>query len=198
MPIARIGVLLYGEGGEASAILRSLDWQEAPEKFCIQGSLRNYEIGVNMALESFVSSAKQFHFDAGQALPFLIRKRRCRHHRYKGMEGLSGIQYSGTQHPRQIWTCGKKQGAPEILQSPFVGGKWAGLFVRTGEQEQCLAKASFPYQQNGRYRLCLSMSEARLPGVWMIWCWKRRTIPTGLEAPAFWWTEGQHWHTALR
>ena len=165
MPIARIGVLLYGEGGEASAILRSLDWQEAPEKFCIQGSLRNYEIGVNMALESFVFSAKQFHFDARAS--FTVSHTEKDGVATIGTKEWKDYQVSSILEPSihdRFGLVGRSRGHRRYYSLLLWGGKWAGLFVRTGEQEQCLAKASFPYQQNGRYRLCLSMSGSKITG----------------------------------
>lgn len=60
-PIAAVGV----EKKNGQALLRDLDWDGAPERLDISGSLRNYEQDhPNMTLLAFTASAKQFSFDA--------------------------------------------------------------------------------------------------------------------------------------
>lgn len=158
--ITRIGVEMKCSKEErASVLLRSMDWNGAPERFEIKGSLRNYDIvGFNRMMEAFVSSAKQFSFDS--RVSFTIS------HTVQG-----GVVTTGTQDwkdyalstvlipglHRRCGLTGRCRGHRRYYGVVLEGNNRISLIKRKGSQETCLASAALSYENDRRIQLCLRM-----------------------------------------
>lgn len=166
MPVARMGVLcMAGVGKETEAILKSMDWNGAPEHFEIRGSLRNYDIGLNMAMESFVSSARQFHFDSRASFTISHTER-------NGAATIGTAQWkdymvSSRMEPslhKRFGVIGRARGHRRYYALMLWDGRYAGIFCRKGGKEYCLAKVDFSYGNNEKYDIELCMNKDRITG----------------------------------
>jgi ADP-ribosylglycohydrolase len=166
MPIARIGVLCKANnGGKINVILREIDWDGAPEHFEIRGSLRNYDIGLNMAMESFVSSARQFHFDARAS--FTVS-----HTEKNGVATIGTAQWRDYKvkscmdpsiHSR-FGIVGRARGHRRYYALVLWEHKYAGIICKQGKRETCLIQIPFVYEENKKYQLELSMCGNQITG----------------------------------
>lgn len=165
MPVSRVGVLCTAKEQDAAVLLTSMDWDGAPEHFEISGSLRNYDIGVNMALESFVTSAKQFHFDSRAS--FTVSHPECGGVATTGTQQWSDYRIVSQIEPglhRRCGLVGRTRGHRRYYALVLWGHRYAGIICRVGSEERCLAQIDFPYEENRQYRLELCMCGNRITG----------------------------------
>lgn len=162
--ISRIGVEIISPDGEGTAILRSIDWKGAPEKFEIKGSLRNYDMtGFNMAMEAFVASAKQFSFDS--RVTFTIS------HEEKG-----GVVTTGTQdwedysvktvlipsiHQR-FGVIARCRGHRRYYGLLFEKNNHVAIVKHKSGQETELADTEFLYENDKKIEVILSLKGSNL------------------------------------
>ncbi|MDC7286367.1 ADP-ribosylglycohydrolase family protein [Blautia schinkii] len=164
MPISRLGILCESDK-KGAVILRHMDWDGAPEHFEISIPLRNYDIGMNMAMEAFVSSAKQFHFDARAS--FVISHTEKNGVATIGTEQWKDYKVTSVLEPgihQRFGLLGRSRGHRRYYALMLWDHKYAGLVCKKGSEEICLVQIPFAYRENHKYRLELSMCGKKITG----------------------------------
>ena len=164
--IKRVGLAAQACTGSGSLLLRSLDWDGAPEQFRMNGSLRNYDLGAaNMQIRAFTASAEQFSFDARRT--FTVSHTEKNGLAVIGTDAWKDYSVECTLTPGLQERCGlvgRVRGLRRYYALVFTGENRLQLLVRCGEKEQVLASAEFPWQMDVDYRVKLWMKGKKICG----------------------------------
>ena len=154
--IDRMGIEVIGEAGNR-ALVRSVDFRDAPSDFSIRGSLRNYDLGrANMQLQAFTSSAKEFSFDAGHT--FTVS-----HHEGTGLATIGTNNWKNYQVSckavpylhKEFGLVIRSRGHRKYYAFLLKEHNAAQLIRQDGEERVILAEGSFAYEELNTYELTL-------------------------------------------
>ena len=165
--VKRIGLVAQTEAGTGTLILKSLDWDQAPEKLQISGSLRNYDLGVpNMQIRAFTASAEQFSFDARRT--FTVSHTEKNGLATLGTDEWKDYEVECTLTPGIHDRCGiiaRVRGLHRYYGMILQDGNELQIILRNGVQEKTLARKKFEYQQDMDYRLKFSLKGDKICGL---------------------------------
>ncbi len=155
--IKRIGITAQAETGIGELVLKSIDWDGAPEKLQISGSLRNYDLGTpNMQIRAFTSSAEQFSFDAKRT--FTVSHTEENGLAMIGTEAWKDYSVECTLTPGIHDCCGiiaRVRGLRRYYGMVLQNENELHLIMRNGTQEKVLARCAFEYELDKDYRMKL-------------------------------------------
>lgn len=161
--IGRFGFCVEGKDGDR-ALIRRVDWTGAPEALRISGSLRNYDLGhANMQLQSFVSSAKQFSFDARRT--FVVSDTERGGVAVTGTDGWKDYSVEclvNSSLNERFGLIGRVRGLRRYYGVLLNREGRMRLIVREGAKEAVLAERQVAFGTDTDYPMSLSMCGNRI------------------------------------
>ena len=165
--IARIGLECSSKDGKAAALLRSLGWDGAPERLCIEGSQRNYDVpGFNMTMEAFVSSAAQFSFDSRAT--FVISHTAQNGVATTGTGEWKNYSVRSVLKPElqdRFGLVARARGHRRYYGLVLEDGKRLALVKKKGGEETVLASCEYQYENQKLYEMKLVCNGTHLSGM---------------------------------
>lgn len=161
--IGRFGFCVEGKDGDR-ALIRRVDWTGAPEALRISGSLRNYDLGhANMQLQSFISSAKQFSFDARRT--FVVSDTERGGVAVTGTDGWKDYSVEclvNSSLNERFGLIGRVRGLRRYYGVLLNREGRMRLIVREGAKEAVLAERQVAFGTDTDYPMSLSMFGNRI------------------------------------
>lgn len=162
--IARVGAELLAETEKTVVLLQSMDWDKAPEKWEIRGSLRDYDRnGFNMMMEAFVSSAKQYSFDS--RVTFTISHPEQNGIVTTGTDCWKNYSVQTTLIPgihKRFGLVGRCRGHRRFYGLVFWENQKMAIIRKKGSEEELLAVTDLVYECDKRLTCCLQFCGERI------------------------------------